>query len=184
MHTRPDLTLRLASRQMTQPKDGPVVELRPTGRCQQAGTACGESLAATSSLAAWSRSALLMLTRTPFSAAAAASSLAGSVAGSNAADTRTCTTSRRAQVYVSPAKRRFRTYKLAMAAFSAASAQEAVRLPVFELGSMICWLRDVACSHATSSNQLDVAMLRGVLRARGLLSSMRTARLAAGLVGL
>jgi len=71
-----------------------------------------------------------------------------------------------------------------MAAFSTASAQEAVKLPVFELTFMISWLRDIACSHAASSDQLDIAMLRGVLRARGLLSSMRTARLAAGLVGL
>ena len=71
-----------------------------------------------------------------------------------------------------------------MAAFSAASAQQTVQLPAFELGSMIAWLRDVACSHAISSDRLDVAMLRGVLRARGLLSSMRTARLAAGLVGI
>ena len=88
-----------------------------------------------------------------------------------------------AQVYISPAKRRYRTYKLAMAAFNAAATQEAVNLPVFELRSMIHWLRDLACSHATSPNELDIAMLRGVLRARGLMSSMRTARLAAGLVG-
>ena len=85
-----------------------------------------------------------------------------------------------AQVYVSPAKLRYWTYKLAMAAASLASAPQAV-LPVFELEAMVAWLRDIACSLFTSSDQLDVAMLLGVLRARGVLSEMRTARLAAGL---
>ena len=152
-----------------------AVKPLPTGRCHQAGSACGASLAATSSLAAWSRSALLMMY-----------GLYWSCWSSLAAAFTTCVYRSKVsgmQVYISPAKRRYRTFKLAMAAFNSASAQEAVKLPVFELSSMILWLRDVACSHTTSPDQLDVAMLRGVLRARGLTSSMRSARLAAGLVG-
>ena len=83
------------------------------------------------------------------------------------------------QVYVSPAKQRYRTYRLAKAAFASASAEQPVSLPAFGLSAMVTWLRDVACSHATSPDQLDAAMLLGVLRARGLLSFMRSARIAA-----
>ena len=57
---------------MTRPKDGPAAELRPTGRCRQAGSACGEFRAATSSLAASLRSALQMLPLRLYSAADAA----------------------------------------------------------------------------------------------------------------
>ena len=85
------------------------------------------------------------------------------------------------QVYVSPAKKRFRTYKLAKAAFgSLAAARQQCSLPTFELSAMVLFIRDVAaCALITSRDAMEIAMFAGVLRARSLLSTVRAARLVA-----
>ena len=85
------------------------------------------------------------------------------------------------QVYISPAKKRYRTYKLANAAFiSSAAPKQQCSSPTFELGAMVTFLRDVvACRQSISCDAMEMAMLAGVLRARRLLSSFRAERLAA-----
>lgn len=87
------------------------------------------------------------------------------------------------QTYIGPTKRKYKTYSVAKAAFQGgegaatggAAAARAERL--FELPELVGWLRELACNLDEGAGRREAAMLAGVLRARGLQSASRKARM-------
>lgn len=85
------------------------------------------------------------------------------------------------QTYLAPTKKKYKTYSAAKAAFQgreAAPAPHAERL--FALPELVLWLRELACSLEAGAGPRESAMLAGVLRARGLQSASRRARMSDG----